>query len=349
MPEAVESRAIANELLARMRVQPGCREAAYAEPPEAIAGGYDTAIFSFRLAGAAAPWNVPLILRLFRPASAEQPRLEAAIQNAVADLDYPCPRVLLSGGEDRISGRPFIIMERTAGKPLIAYITSPSRLTLRASPTMALAHTRLHSLDAAAFRARLLDNGLSEGDVTNLEIDAEFARVEEAVERKQLDALDGALKWLRAHHPAPRQEVICHGDFHPMNVMMDSSGSYSLIDWTLTRLGEPEYDIARTVVLWRRAPIDRAVVDGALRLFIGTARRALLWRYLRQYQRRRSIDAERLRYYEAFVALHVIVATLDGTNTTLWRADDVLDGLAQHIEDCTGVRIGPLRSAMSSQ
>jgi aminoglycoside phosphotransferase (APT) family kinase protein len=334
---------VAEDLLARVRALPGCGDAAYAEAPEELVGGYDTSIFAFRVSGAAAPWDGPLIARLFRPESPSAPRVETAIQNAVADMGYPCPRVLLDGGEGgTIAGRPFMVMERVAGKPMIRYIAPPGRMTLRASPTLAEAQARLHALDAAAFRGRLVDVGLTDAELQGLTFDGEFALIEDEHARLGIDALEPAMAWLRAHRPAPRAEVVCHGDFHPLNVMMDADGSYNVIDWTLARFAEPEYDIARTIILWRRAPIDRTVVSGPLRLLIGAGRRTFLWRYMRVYGRLRRVDRERLRYYEAFAAMRTMITALDGTNVSIWRSYDVLHGLAVHVESRTGLKIGPI-------
>lgn len=340
MTAAVEAEAIAADLLARVRVQPECMNATFAEPPAEIVGGYDTSIFSFRLAGVAAPWDAPLILRLFRPNHGDRPRLETAIQNTVADMGYPCPRALIDGGHGCIGGRPYMIMERVRGKPLLSYITSPGRMTLSVTPILAEAHTRLHALDAAVFRDGLHARGLTAEDLARMTFDAEFAQVEEAAARLNVAALTPVLPWLREHRRQPRAEVICHGDFHPVNVIVHADASYGVIDWTLPRVAEPEYDVARTVLLWRRAPISDELMRGPLRLLIGLGRRVILWRYKRLYRTRRAIDAERLRYYEAFAAARLIVTTLDDTNATLWRTRGVLDGLASHFESCTGLKLG---------
>jgi aminoglycoside phosphotransferase (APT) family kinase protein len=336
----VTRQTIAEDLLARVRLEAGCADAEFAEAPAGLEGGYDTAIFAFRLSGAAPPWDGPLVLRLFRSEHQAQPRIESATQNAVADMGYSCPRVLLSGGDSGVvGGRPYMIMERAAGKPMIRYITSPGHMTLRASPTLAQAHARLHALDAQAFRERLAAVGLTDADLARMTFEGEFAMIEEEQARLGIAALEPAMAWLRAHRPAPRADVICHGDFHPLNVMMDADGAYSVIDWSLARFAEPEYDIARTIILWRRAPIDRTVVAGPLRLLIGAGRRTFLWRYMRVYRKLGPIDGERLRYYEGFAAMRTIITTLDGTNVTFWRNEQVLGGLAAHVRGCTGVDV----------
>lgn len=340
MTTAAPATTIAGELLACVQAQTEGAGAAFAEPPTEITGGYDTAIYSFRLDGASPPWDAPLILRLFRPDHTDRPRIETAVQNAVADLGYPCPRVLLSGDAGRIGGRPFVIMERVAGKRLIDYVTKPGRMTLRVTPLLAAAHTRLHERDGAALRGRMLAHGLSDGDLQRMSFDAEFVDLDQTVASLRMEALTQAMEWLRARRPSPQRPVVCHGDFHPANVMLEADGTYHVIDWTMMRFADAEYDIGRSVILIRRAPIDRELVSGPVRVLIGLGRRVLLWRYRRLYRGIRPVDEQRLRYYEAFDALRVIAMTLVGRNTTLWRTPGVLDGLAAHVESCTGLKLG---------
>jgi hypothetical protein len=122
--------------------------------------------------------------------------------------------------------------------------------------------------------------------------------------------------------------------------MLEADGTYHIIDWTLMRFADAEYDIGRSVILWRRAPIDRALVGGPVRVLIGLGRRLLLFRYRRLYRQRRPIDGARLRYYEAFDALRVVAMTFVGRNTSLWRDQPVIDGLMAHVRQCTKLKLG---------
>ena len=89
------------ELEARLRdhlrqalVEPGLE---FAERPTPITGGFDTRIFAFRLAGVPPAFAGPLILRLLDGHSDPSRVLrERAIQNALVELGYPAPRVLLA-------------------------------------------------------------------------------------------------------------------------------------------------------------------------------------------------------------------------------------------------------------
>jgi hypothetical protein len=60
-------------------------------------GGYDAAILRFGLRGAPDRFSGPLVLRLFQPtADAQRAPREAAVQNELAELGYPAPRVLVA-------------------------------------------------------------------------------------------------------------------------------------------------------------------------------------------------------------------------------------------------------------
>ena len=102
---------LSRPLLDHLRVALSAPGLCYAEPPTPITGGYDTQIFGFRLAGAAAPLSIPLILRVLAPHHPPARALcERAIQNAVADLGYPAPRVLIASVDAAILGGPFLVM-----------------------------------------------------------------------------------------------------------------------------------------------------------------------------------------------------------------------------------------------
>ena len=334
---------LADELLLRLRLIGGLGGAMYAETPQAITGGYDTAIYAFHLTGTEGPWHEPLILRLFRPGDTDRPRIEAAVQNALADSGYPCPRALLAGGDDRIDGRPYMIMERVPGRRLIDYITSPGRRTLRASSTLATAQVRLHAIDTSGLRERLIAHGLRRDDLERLTFDAPFAALESVITGLRLEGLSKAMAWLRAQRRPARAEVICHGDLHPANVMLEDDGAYHVIDWPGMRFAEPEYDVARSVILLRYAPASEDLVNGPIRALLGVGRRLLVWRYQRSYRKRRPIDAERLRWYEAFETLRVVAMTLADRSTNPWRNQPAIDGLMGHMRRTSGLELPPVR------
>jgi hypothetical protein len=96
--DAIDDDAVAERLL--RYVQSAAQDAtlAYAEPPRRVSGGFETAIFGFRLAGAPPLFAGPLVLRLFQASRGSEPALrEAAAHNALAALGYPAPSVFSAG------------------------------------------------------------------------------------------------------------------------------------------------------------------------------------------------------------------------------------------------------------
>jgi aminoglycoside phosphotransferase (APT) family kinase protein len=82
----------------------------------------------------------------------------------------------------------------------------------------------------------------------------------------------------------PAGASICHGDFHPGNVILTAGGPV-IIDWMTAGHGHPDADVARTVLMLQRGePPGASVLQ--LRL-IGLLRRALLRSYLRAYRAHR--------------------------------------------------------------
>ena len=95
--------------------------------------------------------------------------------------------------------------------------------------------------------------------------------------------------------------VACHGDFHPLNVLVDAESSW-VLDWTDAGLGDRHGDVARTALLFKVAAI---VADG--RAERGALRVAGPWmarRYLRDYERHAHLDPKRLALWEPVHLLH---------------------------------------------
>ena len=67
------------------------------------------------------------------------------------------------------------------------------------------------------------------------------------------------------------QGRLCHGDYHPSNVLWDADGRLWVIDWPNAAAGDPEADACRTyLILLRYAP---ALAESYLRLYCGETAR----------------------------------------------------------------------------
>ena len=303
---------VAGRLLTHLRAtlrEPNLR---YVEPPIRLIGGFDTMIFSFRLGGAVEDWSGPLVLRLFRqqddPARA---RWESAVQTALVQLGYPAPRVLLTTTDTEAVGGAFIVMERLPGRMMLDDVFKPSRLLLllprilsEVPGTLAETQARLHELDPEPL-LRALDEddlpatGVAPAGVSRrmATVDGQLEQLKRRIENARLEGLKPGLQWLLRHRPPePEHRVICHGDFHPLNVLMQGEAVSGVIDWAMTTVADPAFDVGNTKLLLALAPLELPFI---LEKIGNVARPVLARRYFEAYRRRRSVDSEAVRYYEA--------------------------------------------------
>jgi aminoglycoside phosphotransferase (APT) family kinase protein len=313
----------------------------YAEPPERIAGGFDTQIWGFRLRGAATPWDVPLIARIFRDGGVGQARFDAAVMGAVSNQSYPSPPVLAACLETAPLGNAFIVMQRAPGVPMLSKLVG---LGIWSMPSLlGQLHARLHSLDAVRFSNDLTAAGASPDGVL---AQATLEMGEAGMERARLDGLRPGLDWLRAHQPRDVEQAVCHGDFHPLNVLVDGKRA-SVLDWTNARVADPAWDVGATVALMGYAPVD---IPRLLMPVFTRVRQWTLHRYLGAYKAVRSLKLARVHYFEAerllgFLleageyrqALRGVIAPL--SKATAFHDPRTIDAIMNRFERLTGVRI----------
>jgi aminoglycoside phosphotransferase (APT) family kinase protein len=272
--------------------------------PAPLTGGYDAAIYSFALTGpdlinAPSEYGEPLVLRMMQlPEHGRRARREAATHLAATSQGYPAPRVLLWSDRAEPLGRPFLIMQRLPGENLMKDFFGPGDILgriLRLSPTLAEAHVRLHRLDPLALQAALGEAGLDPQIYT---LDGELQRLASVVPEDAPPEAHAAVDWLRQHRPQRRGgDVICHGDFHPLNLVDDGSRRPGVVDWANAIVAEPEYDAGATIILLRYGP---AKFPPALMPLVAALRGWLVRRYLAAYRRQLPLDPSRLRYFQAY-------------------------------------------------
>jgi aminoglycoside phosphotransferase (APT) family kinase protein len=263
--------------------------------PRNIAGGFDSFIHAVDLSGAALPadWQEPLVVRMLPTMDrAPQATREAAVQGWSADSGYAAPRALAVLGRDDGFDLPTQVMERAPGTTMLdAFAAKPWRARRLVDQLAGLA-LRLHALPTDGFPpdpASLVDHRLHLPREAVAKLDrADLARALEQVERLAERAMDG---------PA----VVCHGDFHPLNVVVDGDRA-SVIDWTDAGLGPREADVARTSLLFHVAAI--AATSAVERAALKVAGPRLSRRYLRTYGAGGSLDPARMRVWEVFHGVH---------------------------------------------
>jgi aminoglycoside phosphotransferase (APT) family kinase protein len=96
----------------------------------------------------------------------------------------------------------------------------------------------------------------------------------------------------------PDGDALCHGDFHPAQIM-SSGDRYAAFDWSGAKRGDPLFDYARTrVVLGIGEPPPGTQLT--LKLLAKIGRRVLISSYVRAYERHAAepIDETRVRQWE---------------------------------------------------
>jgi Ser/Thr protein kinase RdoA (MazF antagonist) len=193
-----------------------------------------------------------------------------------------------------IDGRPGLVMDRVDGTDLLTALARRPWTFAGSARALGRLQAQLH--DAVA--------------------PPELPDLRELLDRRIRDAphlssrqrtyADGLLAEL------PDGDRICHGDFHPGNVILDASGPI-LIDWTNAARGDPTADLARTVLLLRVAPLPEGV--SALARTVDQFGRNLFRRlWVRSYRRARPFDAERMGRWE-----------------TVWAAARLAEGIEEEV------------------
>jgi aminoglycoside phosphotransferase (APT) family kinase protein len=80
----------------------------------------------------------------------------------------------------------------------------------------------------------------------------------------------------------PDGQMLCHGDYHPENVLMTQTGPI-IIDWMTATSGHPFADVARTALLLQMGELPHSPMS---RWLLASARVIVHSAYLRRYVRR---------------------------------------------------------------
>jgi aminoglycoside phosphotransferase (APT) family kinase protein len=278
---------------------PGRAGLRYARRPTPLSGGYWATLYAFCLVGAPPGFEGELVLRLM-PDGARASR-EVVVQHAVAQAGFPAPRIRLTGDRNGGLGAAFSIMDRAPGGSLASGLSGRERVRVFRRVPALLGETMaaLHRLDASPVLDALASAGLprmAQG------VGGLLDEIGERIARLRVRGFDSALAWLHARRVEPERLVVCHGDLHPLNLVLHEGRVSALVDWTNARIAEPAFDVAYTTQLLDAMPIAAPrAARPLLRLFGRRTARLFSESY------GAAFDPTRLRWYEALHALHLLV------------------------------------------
>jgi Ser/Thr protein kinase RdoA (MazF antagonist) len=167
------------------------------------------------------------VLKLYRNPEARSVAFgEAAILGIVGEHGLPTPAVHEAG---HFAGRWGLVMDRVPGRPLATLAAEDPTLVPAALEAMVRLHLAIHAREEirlSPLKPRLADRiGRAPG-----------------LESAHRTALLAKLAEL------PQGNRLCHGDFHPFNII-GPPGSARVVDWPDATSGPPAADVARSYVL----------------------------------------------------------------------------------------------------
>jgi aminoglycoside phosphotransferase (APT) family kinase protein len=218
-----------------------------------VGNGWETEVHAFaaRSQTASGPRDLELVLRLY-PGVGEAGKAahEFWTLRLLHGLGYPVPEVHWLECDPSALGRPFLVMERIAGRS-VHEITSeePDEARRRQLEQMTIALlVQLHALDWRLF--------LPPGPAAAGLEPAALLREQMAQFRSHVRGLGSAdfepvFDWLEVRVPTLRATSLSwiHCDFHPGNVLLGPGDRPVVIDWGASRVMDPRYDLALSVVL----------------------------------------------------------------------------------------------------
>ncbi|MEW6086172.1 MAG: aminoglycoside phosphotransferase family protein [Chloroflexota bacterium] len=173
-------------------------------------------------------WEDGFVLKLFHDwFPLEDVEYEYRIAQAVHENGVRSPAVKEIV---QVHGRNGLIYERINGETMFALFKRQPWNVFRFGKLLARYHAQVHACDCGAevpLQKQKLQNKIKRADALPVHLKS-----------KLLDALE----------PLPVGNKVCHGDFHPDNIIMTKTDSV-VIDWVDAAKGNPLADVARTSVL----------------------------------------------------------------------------------------------------
>jgi uncharacterized protein (TIGR02172 family) len=223
-------------------------------------------------------WGDDSVLKLFHAGrSSGEAAYEAKIASAVHASGAASPALL---DTVEFEGRQGLIYERIHG-PSLAEVLRHSPWQL---PRLARAFARLQ----ASMHRRTASDLPSQRQCLSRKIEAASPLPSELKERA-----------LQALSHLPDGNVLCHGDFHPENIIMSPRGPVT-IDWVDATRGNPLADVARTSLILSAAHLYLPANPGSLavRFIIAAFHRI----YLAHYVRATNTQERQIRVWRGPVA-----------------------------------------------
>ncbi len=210
-------------------------------------------------------WGDTQVLKLFAVGrDAEAIEAEASISQTVHDAGVATPA---THGVIEVEGRRGIVYDRAPGTSMLEQLSAMPWRLFMFGRMLAELHSSIHQcrVDHLPSQHEQLERLIAQAEIPADRRDAALARLREL----------------------PEGMAVCHGDFHPDNILINGDTA-TIIDWTTASIGNPAADFALTsLILQLGAPPPSSSLWTRIAIPVG---RALFYRsYASRYRKMRDL------------------------------------------------------------
>jgi len=228
------------------------------------------------------PYDNGKVLKLFLPTVPHAwIDKEIEIGRYIQEAQLPVPRVYERAEKNNRIG---IIYERIEGPSLLTELATKPWNVGRYGRLLAKLHVQIHEVQAPADLETQRE--WATGGITVSE------KIEEDLKARILQLLDAL----------PDGNILCHGDFHPGNIIITPTGPV-IIDWMTVSKGVPSGDVARTLTILEAA---KAPEGTPLRWLLEWIRKLFLATYLKTYLQLRPDTKKSLASWQTVMAANFL-------------------------------------------
>jgi aminoglycoside phosphotransferase (APT) family kinase protein len=206
---------------------------------------------------------------------------EVDVGKYIQETHLPVPKVY---ERVKIDGREGMVYERIEGPSLLSELAVKPWNVVRFARSLAELHIQVHDVRAP----------------TNLETQREWAKG--GIPETKKIPKDIQTRILQLLDSMPEGNQLCHGDFHPGNIVVTQKGPV-IIDWMTASKGVACGDVARTSVILEAA---KAPEGTPMRWLLEWIRKLFLATYLKTYFQFKPEEKETLDAWRAVMAANFI-------------------------------------------
>jgi uncharacterized protein (TIGR02172 family) len=238
-------------------------------------------------------WGTDKVIKLFYDWYNESwIKRDADTDELVFKAGMPCPEVF---GIVEDEGRRGIVYQRIEGRTMLSIAGKDLRKMLSCGKDLARLHYKMHRVPVEGFADQK----------EKLEYNITHA--------KQLSA-DKKERIIQYIKDLPNGRSVCHGDFHPDNILQTTKGSI-VIDWSTVTSGDPYSDVARTCLILM-SPYLPPDMPKATVMLIKMVRKKILSSYFKHYMK---LSKAKKKDIDAWILPHAAARLREGViNEETW-------------------------------